>query len=413
MARRLWIALAVVLGVGTLARAADWPQWRGPTRDGVAADATLPAPWPESLERLWQLEVGLGHSSPVVAGGKLVQHARQGDREVVQCVDAASGKVLWRDAQPAGPFEPRPVARRHGKGPFATPAVAGGKAYALGVSGELTCLELATGKRLWRRTFQGDHGKTYPVWGAASSPLLDAGRCILAVGTDKDGALVALDAGTGKTLWALSDDGPAYASPLVAGLAGKRQVVTLTHSRACGVDVEAGTLLWKMPFKTRHDMNIITPVIHGDLVVYSGYQEPTVALRIAADGDRLAVSEAWRNETAAMFMSSPVRHGQHLYGLAQKGKGTLVCIALADGATAWESPKGMGEYASLVRVGDKLLVLATKGDLLVVAADPSACKELGRSHLTDRPVWAHLALAGGRIYVKDKTHLACFALRGE
>jgi hypothetical protein len=180
------------------------------------------------------------------------------------------------------------------------------------------------------------------------------------------------------------------------------------------VDPQAGKLLWATPLKVRYDMNITTPLVHGDTVVYSGYHEGTTAVRIAARGGERGVERAWHNEKESMFMSSPVRHGDHLYGLAMRGrgKGALVCLALADGASKWESP-AMGDYASIVRVGDRLLVMANSGDLLLVAADPSACKELGRVHLTDRPVWSHLAVVGDRIYVKDKTHLACFALKGE
>jgi outer membrane protein assembly factor BamB len=394
------------------AMAADWPQWRGPTRDGVATGVTLPDPWPKALEQAWQLEVGLGHSSPVVAGGKLVQLSRQGDNEVVRCLDAASGKEAWKDSYAAGGFSPQAVARYHARGPFATPTIADGKVYTLGVSGELTCYGLAGGKRLWRHA-DGDYKKPYPMWGAANSPLIDGKRCILGLGTDRDGALIALDKDTGEPVWKNADDGPGYASPQIATLAGERQIVTLTHSRVVGVDPATGKSLWHLAYKVKYDMNIISPVLHGDLVVYSGYHDPTAALRIRADGDKLTASKAWTNKAESMFMSSPVRHGEHIYGFVQRGKGTLVCLALADGKTAWSSPGRMGEYVSIVRVGDKLLVLTTKGDLLLVAADPTAYRELGRAHLADRPVWAHLAVTGDRIYVKDKTHLSCFSLAGQ
>ena len=412
MARQRWtgLVMAGLLCAGSGLLAADWPQWRGPTRDGVATGVTLPKPWPTTLKRLWQAEVGLGHSSPVVAGDKVVQHTRQGHEEVVQCLDAASGKVLWRHAYPAGPFTPQNVARRHGKGPFATPTIADGKVYALGVSGILTCCDIQAGKLLWRETFEGTFEKAFPMWGAANSPLIEGTLCILGVGTDSHGALAAFDKETGKEVWKLADDGPGYASPQIATLAGRRQIVTLSHGRVVGVGPAKGSLLWQVPYKVRYAMNIITPVIHNDVVVYSGYQDPTVALRVVEEGGKLSASRLWANDREAMFMSSPVRCGDHIYGLASRGKGTLVCLALADGRTAWSSPKGMGEYVSIVRVDDKLLALTTKGDLLLVAADPSAHKELGRSHVTDRPVWAHLAVAGDRIWVKDKTHLAGFAL---
>ena len=385
----------------------------GPTRDGVAVGVELPEPWPAALKRVWQTEIGLGHSSPVVAGGKVVQLARRGDDEVLACLRAADGKVLWRSACPAGAFKPRGVARYHGKGPFATPTIAEGRVYALGISGVLTCHDLGSGKQLWRKTFAEEYEQAYPIWGAANSPLLLGDLCILCVGSHRAGALAAFNRHTGQLAWKLADDGAAYASPQAATLAGKPQLVTLTHSRVVGVEPATGKLLWAVPFKVRYEMNIITPILHNDLVVWSGCYEPARAVRIASDDGALAATKLWQNDAESMFMSSPVRHGDHIYGLATRGKGTLVCIALGDGKTVWSSPGGMGKYASLVRVADRLLVLTTKGDLLLLAADPSGYNELGRCHLTDRPVWAHLAVAGRRLYVKDKTHLACFELAGE
>ncbi|MFW6163975.1 MAG: PQQ-binding-like beta-propeller repeat protein, partial [Planctomycetota bacterium] len=393
----------VLVATGALSRAAEWPQWRGPGRDGVTTGVTIPDPWPTSPPRVWQTEVGLGHSSPVIADGKLVQHTRQGDQEVVACFDAASGKLLWKASYAAGAFKPQRVARGHGTGPFATPAIANSKVYTLGVSGELSCFDLGSGKVLWRHTFQDDYEKPYPTWGAANSPLVDGPRCVLAVGTDDDGALAAFHKDTGKALWRLTDDGPAYASAQAATLGDVRQVVTVTQGRVCGVAPETGKLLWQVPFKVRYGMNIVTPAIRGDTVVYSGAYAGTTAVHIAP-GDGLKPTKQWHNEHESMFMSSPVRRGECLYGLAMRGrgKGALVCLALGDGTTKWSSPE-MSDYASIVRVGDRLLVMAASGDLLLVAAEPGDYRELGRSKLTERPVWAHLAVVGDRLYVKDKT----------
>jgi len=187
-------------------------------------------------------------------------------------------------------------------------------------------------------------------------------------------------------------------------------VVTLMYSSAVGVAAGTGTLLWKVPFVVKYEQNSVTPVVHGPLAVISGLQQGTVALRVAADGGKVAATEAWKNGDASMYLTSPVRHGDYLYGLATGGRGKLVCIALSDGVTAWSSPGGLGDYVSIVRAGDRLLVLTTKGDLLLAAAAPEAYKELGRTRVSERPVWAHLAVAGGRLYVKDKSHLTCFEL---
>jgi outer membrane protein assembly factor BamB len=147
-----------------------------------------------------------------------------------------------------------------------------------------------------------------------------------------------------------------------------------------------------------------------NLAIISGYELGTRAFRITEANGKLAAEPVWQNEGAAMFISSPVVQGGHLYGLARIRGGSIVCLSLADGQRVWSSRGNLGEYASFIRAGDKLLVLTGKGELLVVAADPSEYRELARIRVTDDPSWAHLALAGSRLYVKDKTHLTCFEL---
>jgi len=402
--------LLVVLVTPTSLRGADWPQWRGPNRDGVAPGVEFPGSLPATLKKVWQVEVGAGHSGAVVSGGLLVVLARQGENEVVLCLDAQSGRQIWRADCGEVAYEPQRAARKHGKGPFATPTLADGKAYTFGITGTLSCYDMAAGELLWRKDFKSDFKTTHPTWGAANSPLIDGDRCILSVGSRADGALAAFDKNSGKLLWKMTDDGAAFSSPIVADLAGRRQVVTLMYSSAVGVAAGTGTLLWKVPFVVKYEQNSVTPVVHGPLAVISGLQQGTVALRVAADGGKVAATEAWKNGDASMYLTSPVRHGDYLYGLATGGRGKLVCIALSDGVTAWSSPGGLGDYVSIVRAGDRLLVLTTKGDLLLAAAAPAGYKELGRASVSERPVWAHLAVAGGRLYVKDKSHLTCFEL---
>jgi outer membrane protein assembly factor BamB len=384
----------------------DWPQWRGPNRDG-STSVKLPDPWPGELKQLWKVEVGEGHSGPVIVGDKVVAFVRQGEDEVVLCLNAADGKEVWRDAYPA-PYEPVGPAKPHGKGPFATPTVADGKVYTFGISGILTCRGLSDGKQVWRKDFAGQFKTTYPEFGAANSPLVENGRCIVGIGGKDDGALAAFNGNTGEVAWKLTGEGPAYASPLAAYLLGERIVLAVTQSRVIGVTPYDGQLLGEQEFKTKYDMSCVTPVVSGDLIVMSGFERGTAAFRVEDAG---VPTPVWHNDEVSMHMSSPVVVGGNLYGVSQRKNGRLECLSLADGTTKWTSPDKVGQYASLIAAGDKLLVMKTDGELLVVAADPAAYKELGRNKLTDAPVWAHLALAGDHLYVKDKAHLACFALR--
>lgn len=392
--------------------AQDWPQWRGPNRDGVATDVSLPDSCLHDLQQLWKLEVGEGHSAPVVAGGKVVVLARQGEDEVVLCLNTEDGTVIWRYSY-AAPYTPRSDARPHGKGPKATPAIAGDKVYAFGVTGILSCVDLTNGDLLWQKQFSDRFERTYPLYGAANSPLIEGDLCILGIGGHDDGALAAFDKDTGELVWEVTGDGPSYASPIAVDLAGQRQVVTLMQTRVVGVAASTGELLWEVPFTTPYDMNSITPVCHQGMIVYSGYGKGTTALKLVEAETGTSPQQVWHKDRPVMFMSSPVLRGDHLYGLSRHGRGRLMSIALEDGEEAWSSPGPMGEYISIVRAGDKLLLLMTTGELVLVAADPSGYEELARTQVTDSPVWAHLALAGSRIYVKDRTHLACFELGGQ
>lgn len=403
------LVLAAVACAASVALAGDWPQWRGPNRDGVATGAALPAVLPPGLKALWQVPAGPGHSGPIVSGDKVVVFSRQGDDEVLACLDAAGGKEAWRKAF-REPYDPPGESRSHGKGPFATPAVAAGKVYAFGVTGVLTCCDLASGKMLWRNDFASDFKKTHPTWGAANSPMVEGDLCILSVGSRTQGGLAAFEKDTGKRVWLMKEDGAAYASPVAAVLAGRRQAVTLLDSNAVGVELATGKLLWTFPFRVKYEQNIVTPLAQGDLVVVSGWGEGTAGLRIAAGDDGLAAAQAWKNEADGMYMSSPVRNGFFLYGLSTRQGGTLVCLSLRDGTAAWSSPGGLGEYASILRAGDRLLVLTVKGELILLAADPAGYNELGRTRIPGGPFWAHLALAGGRLFVKDETNLTCYEL---
>lgn len=405
----LWVVLAACTGFGA---EGDWPQWRGPGRDGVAPGATLPNVLPSSLKKVWEAEVGAGYSGPALSGGKVVIFSRQGENEVVRCLNAADGKELWKDEYGA-PYTPASVAARHGKGPFATPTLADGKVLTFGVSGILSCLDLESGKLQWRHDFRKEFKPTYPTWGASCSPLVEGSLAILGVGAKEQGGLTAFDVASGKVAWQQTTDGAAYSSPVAADIAGQRQIVALMEHHLLAVEPKGGKVLWKVPLVVQYEQNIFTPIVHKDLVIVAGWGQPIRAYRIAAKDGALTATEAWKNDREAFFMNTPVLTGGHLYGLADRGRGTLVCLSAEDGRTKWSGAGNLGEYASIVAVGDRLLVLTTKGELLLVAAASNGFKELGRVSVTNRPVWAHLALVGGRICVKDNSHAACFELKAE
>jgi outer membrane protein assembly factor BamB len=403
---RLYAVPAVLaLGLaGGIVSSADWPQWRGPARDGLASSLPRRAAWPAALTPAWKVEVGVGHSSPVVAAGKVFHFSRQGEDEVLEAFDAASGRRLFRQAHPA-PYSMNFAAFSHGKGPKSTPVVADGRVFTLGIGGILTAYDAASGRVLWRKDFAGQYPQRYPTYGAAQSPAVDGTRVIVHVGGPGKGALTAFDAASGRETWTWAGDGPAYASPIVAEIGGQRQVVTFTESMLVGVAAESGQLLWKMPFSTSYDQNAVTPIVNGDVVIFSGLDHPVKAVKVVRRGAAWAAAPLWENAEVASYMSTPVLVGGRLFGLSHRKKGQLYCLDAATGRTVWLAEGRQGENASLVAAGGAVLALTTEGELLVVDPAAPAFSVLRRYTVADNAIWAHLAVTDDGVLVKDEKTL--------
>ncbi|MDB5313092.1 MAG: hypothetical protein JWO38_7294 [Gemmataceae bacterium] len=404
----LSLALVVTLSAG------DWPQWRGPNRDGVVPAGDAPKSWPKALTFAWKVEVGEGHSGPVVVGDRVFLHSRVGDAEVVRCVALADGKPAWERRYPA-PVEVDAAAEGHGKGPKATPAVAAGRVFTLGLNGTLTAWDAATGDQLWQHTFAKEFKKRWPPYGAATSPLVAGDVCIVWVGgTDPAGGgkLIAVDVKTGERKWAGTlDDGPGYASPVIAELAGKPQLVTQSRRHLCGFDPATGKILWEQKFTTGYDQNSVTPVVYKDLVIHGGYERPTAALRLRkTDGPGLKPEPVWELREHTLYMSTPVVAGDRLFGLSTKGGGTLFCATAGTGDVVWTSPGRVGPYAALIAAGSFVLVQTTGADLWVLRADGAKFDPVAEYKLADTQTWAHPALVGHKLLIKDATHLSCWTV---
>jgi outer membrane protein assembly factor BamB len=399
-------ALFALMSSVTLAQSANpgWSQWRGPHRDGTVT-TPLPAKWPAALTKRWVLTVGAGHSSPVVAGDRVVIHARQGDREVTRAVLLSTGKELWRDEY-AAPYTVNPAARAHGPGPKSTPAVAGGRVFTFGIAGVLSALDLKTGKLLWRTAPPA----APPEFGTAMSPLVDGPLVIAHMGGTNNGALTAFDAATGAPRWQWTGDGPAYASPVVATIGGTRHVITQTQKSIVSVNAANGALLWQTPFTTPYDQNSVTPVVSGDLLIYSGLDRGVTAVRIARKGNEWVASPAWKNEQVSMYMSSPVITGTTLYGLSHRNRGQFFALDPATGKTLWTTQGREGDNASLIATGSVLLLSTTNAELIVARPNPAKFEEIRRYTVADSAVWAHPALAPRALLVKDVDKLICWSM---
>jgi outer membrane protein assembly factor BamB len=404
-----FVLAAAVLSASTPLKA-DWPQWRGPNRDGKVKDAAIPATWPRALKEEWKITVGIGHASPVESNGKIFVFTRQGEDEVLLCLDALTGKEVWRSSQPIS-YEPHEAARGHGKGPKSTPVVSGGLVYTFGISGLLSAHEANTGKLKWRREFSKEYPKTSPMFGTAMSPLVDSGLLIAHVGGPDKGALTAFDAQTGATKWSNEMDGPGYASPIIVTLAGTRQIVTFMQKDLVGVDFANGKLLWKLPSKTQYDENINTVISYKDMLIFSREGQGLSAIRLTKAGAEIVPEQVWVNKQAELYMSTPVLQGNTLFGMTNLQKGQFFAVDAATGKTIWQSPGRMGENAAILNLADKLILFLTNdAKLIVQAVDAKTYSPIAEYTVASTPTWAHPLVIGKRILIKDESSLASLAI---
>ena len=395
----LGVALAAACAAAPLV-AQDWNQWRGPSRSGITATFTAPATWPDKPRKVWESTVGSGHSSPVVSGTRAFVFARLGDDEVVSAFDYQSGKQVWQQRYRA-PYQVNPAAEGHGKGPKSTPVVDGGRLFTLGISGTLSAFDAATGKPLWRKTFDREFDATSPDFGVAMSPLVDGGNVIVHVGGNKSGALMAVDGATGTIKWQWKGDGPAYASPVIGSFGGSRQVITQSRSRLVGLSAATGALLWSVPFTTAYDQNIVTPIVSGDLVLYSGIEQPLTALRVRESGGKWTPEQVWRADSVPMYMSSAVLSGGTLFGLTHRNKGQFFAVDPRSGKVLWTTRGREGENAALIAAGELLMATTTEGELVIARRDAAKFDVIKRYTVAESPVWAYPVPAGRGVLIKD------------
>jgi outer membrane protein assembly factor BamB len=399
----LGVSVSLWRAVDTRAQTASWPQWRGPARDGVAP-ASAPTSWPATLTQRWKVQVGSGYSTPIVADGKVFVHARTGERETVTALDAASGRQLWQDAYDAA-YKVNPAAASHGPGPKSSPVYAGGRVYTYGISGIVSAYDAGTGKVIWRK-----HPSTeQPHFGVAMSPLVTDGVVVVFVGGHDRGALMGLDLASGVTRWQWTGGAPAYASPVVATLAGVKQIVTQSRTHVVGVSL-TGTLLWQAPLTTPYDQNSVTPVVAGDLVIYAGLANPTTAVRVVRDGSALAAKDVWKNPEVPMYMSTAVVAGSTLIGLGQRNRGQFFAVDIASGKTLWTTKGRETENAALIRIPGHTLIQTTEGELIVAKDSATGFEVVKRYDVADSSTWAHPAMVGNQLYVRDADSLTAWTI---
>jgi outer membrane protein assembly factor BamB len=410
-------SLLLVFLVGFPVAAADWPQWLGPNRDGVSSEKIKP--WKGDLKVVWKKAVGPGHSSPVIAGGKVYLLTRVKDKdkqeqEAVTCYDAKNGKELWSTPYPRARFY-----TIFGTGPQGTPAVVDGKVYSFGATGVLTCFDVEKGDTVW----QVDTWKKFDVtrenkrqlaFGAACSPLIDGDNVVVNVG-GKDASVVAFTRDKGEVAWKSLDDKFSYSSGITLGKGADRQLVFLTQQGVRGFAPKDGTKLWDFPLVDPLNESSMTPVKAGDKLLASSIMFGMVALDLETKDGKRTAKQAWKNKKLTCYFSTPIPVGKHVYvvtGQLFPARADLHCAEIESGKILWSKPQ-IGKYhaAMLKTADDKLLLLTDKGMLILLDPDPKEYKELASAQVTKgEQIWAHPALSDGKVYFRDDKELYCLQM---
>jgi outer membrane protein assembly factor BamB len=388
----------------------DWPQWRGPNRDGVSTETGLLTAWPQDGPKvLWSQPTGDGYSGVVVANGCAFTMVQDGEDEAVVCWDAAGGQERWRFKYPAHFRYPK-----YGDGPRSTPSIAGEYIFTVGGTGIMHCLKAFTtnpaGEKVWRKDLLADFGGPLLDWGICFSPLEEKGRVFIMPG-GPGSAIAALDPATGDVRWKRFDDPASYSSPVAADLAGRRQVIYLTGDRLIGVTPDDGRLLWEFPWPPglgHAPSSIATPLVIGKYVfISSGYDKGCALIHVEAEDDGYRASQVYKTRGMRTVFSSCVRQGDFLYGFDDTN---LACLELRTGKRKWEE-RGFGK-GSVALADGKLIILGERGTLALALTDPEEYCEVSRFQHSEQPSsWTVPVIAGSRLYVRDRSRLVCYDLK--
>jgi len=418
------VLMTIVVSVAAVpALCADWPQWRGPNRDGL---------WPEDgiVERFdqpqlsirWRAKIGSGYSGPTVAAQRVYVTDRVAapvQLERVHCFEAMSGQKLWSYEYEC---DYEQVAKRDG--PRASVTVDDGRAYSLGTMGDLHCFNAATGEVLWMKRLKTEYNITLPIWGSSAAPLVEGDMVIVHVGGKEDACLVAFDKATGRQRWKSLGDDASYSAPIVIEQAGERVLVCLTGQRLVGLNPRTDSLCWEAPFPPRKMVHhIASPVFENGWLFVSSFFDGSLLLRV--DPDALSVTELWSRRgdsergTDALHccISTPLIRGRYIYGIDAYGQ--LRCLDVRTGDRVWEISRAVAPNrwatAHMVGNGDKIWMFNEYGELIISELSPDGYKEISRAKLIEptkgqleRGVcWAHPAFAYRHVYARNDNEIVC------
>ena len=389
----------VVSNASGISGTGDWPRWRGPKGDGKSTETDWdPAALSKRPNIKWRASVGYGFSSITVVDDLIYTMGNSGKQDIVYCLDAENGKVVWHFAYDCGIGQY--------PGPKATPAVSDGRVYTLSQEGHLFCLNAKNGKVEWKAHLVKDFGVRSPTWGFACSPVVEDDLLILNAGT----AGLALDRKTGNRVWGGTSGTGGYAAPVLFDNQGTRFVALFGERALYGVEKENGNLVWSYPWRTSHDVNAADPLIAGNRIfISSNYGSGCALLEIGDENPRLV----WKNNKFDSHFSSFVYIDGYIYGndgAAFSDRGTFRCLEADSGKEMWAADLGFG---SLIAVHDKLIILNSRGDLIIADASPTSYREVSRANsIVPRKCWSPPSFSNGRIYCRnDRGEVVCIDVR--
>lgn len=375
----------LLLSLCSTLQAADWPVWRGPTRDGHSSEKLAGA----EVKKLWEAQVGIGFASFTVADGRVFTTGHADGKDTVFCFDAVTGKPVWQHSYAADLGD-----KYYEGGTSAGPVIEGGNAWHVSRWGDLICFEAATGKVVWQKNFLAETEAEIPEWGFSGSVLIHGANLILNIG--QNGA--AFEKTTGKLVWKSEADTAGYSTPHLITVNGKEQVVLSTRRAYKGVDPSNGTVLWEHTWNTSYGVNAADPILSGTtLFISSGYNKGCALLDLSSAEPK----EVWRNRVMRNQFNSCVLIDGHLYGSDGDYDKTnaLKCIDLATGAEKW-SDAGVG-FCSLMAADGKLIIMSAKGELIIAKANPAKFEPISRTPVLKGRCWSAPVLANGRIYARN------------
>lgn len=380
----------------------DWPQWRGPNRDGISSETGLLKTWPTTGPKvIWRSGSGEGYAGIVVSQGRGFTSIGVGDNEVVIAFDPNTGKEIWRTNIDAK-FE-----NDQGNGPRSTPTVDGEMLFAISGESHLVALNVKDGRKIWEHDLRAKYGARVPRWGVSTTPLLEGNLLIIDVGGKPGHSVMAFNKTNGAVVWKSESDVPGYSAPIAINFNNARKILAFTGTALVGLAASDGRSQWRYTWETEYDVNAATPIFIAPdkIFISSNYGKGSALLQMQSTNGSTSVREVWKSRDMKNHFSSSVLYQNHLYGF---DNAFLTCLDLATGKAKWQQ-RGF-QKGSLLLADGHLIVLGEQGFLALVEASPVAYQEKASVQILKGRCWTMPTLANGKLYLRNQSEMLCLEM---